>query len=61
MAVTLQMMALFGPLQSVLHVAAVSIGDLFVTGIISFATLIIVVEIHKFIGRHFYHSPNMIK
>lgn len=60
-AVTLQMLALFGPLQSILHVTPVAIGDLFMTGTIAFVTLIVIVEIHKFIGRRFYHSPNMIK
>jgi len=60
-AITMQLLALFGPLQSVLHVSRVSLGDLYVTGLLSFAVPIIVVEIHKFIGRHFYRSPNIIK
>ncbi|HWV45260.1 MAG TPA: cation transporting ATPase C-terminal domain-containing protein, partial [Nitrospira sp.] len=58
-AITMQLLALFGPLQSVLHVSRVSLGDLYVTGLLSFAVPIIVVEIHKFIGRHFYRSPNI--
>jgi magnesium-transporting ATPase (P-type) len=50
-AVILQTMALFGPLQSVVHVTPVAIGDLFVTGLIAFFVPITLVEAHKFIGR----------
>ncbi len=50
-AVSVQMLALFGPLQSILHVTPVAIGDLFVTGVIAFVIPILVVEVHKFIGR----------
>lgn len=52
-SIVLQLLALFGPLQGLLHVHLVSIGDmLFVSGI-SFAVAIIVVEIHKFFGRRY--------
>lgn len=51
LAVTLQMLAIFGPLQTVLHIHPVAIGDLFVTGLIAFTIPILLVEIHKFIGR----------
>jgi Ca2+-transporting ATPase len=50
-AVILQTMALFGPLQSVVHVTPVAIGDLFITGLIAFFVPIILVEAHKFVGR----------
>ena len=50
-AVLLQVLAVFGPLQSLLHITPVAIGDLFITGLIAFVLPIIVVEIHKYIGR----------
>lgn len=50
-AVTLQAMAVFGPLGELLHVTPVTIGDLVVTGAIAFLTTILLVEIHKWIGR----------
>jgi len=50
-AVTLQALALFGPLQSALHVNPVAIGDIFIATIIAFAVAVIPVEIHKYIGR----------
>lgn len=60
-AISLQLLALFGPLQTVLHVSPVALGDLYTTGLLAFVVPIIVVEIHKFIGRRFYHSPNFVK
>lgn len=50
-AVILQTLALFGPLQPILHVTPVAIGDLFVTGLIAFTAPIVLVEAHKFVGR----------
>lgn len=50
-AVSAQMLALFGPLQDALHVSPVALGDLFTTGMIAFIIPIVVVEIHKFVGR----------
>ena len=50
-SVTLQLVAFFGPLQPVLHIHPIALGDLFITSIIAFVVLILVVEIHKFIGR----------
>lgn len=46
-----QYLAFFGPLQGVLHVHPVAIGDLFIPGIISFVIMIVVVELHKLYGR----------
>jgi len=54
-AVTLQLLALFGPLGPLLHITPVTIGDLAITGAIAFVVPIIFVEIHKYIGRRFYH------
>jgi Ca2+-transporting ATPase len=59
-AIVLQFMALFGPLQPILHITPVAIGDLFVTGLIAFIVPIVVVEIHKYIGRRFHKSSNVI-
>jgi Ca2+-transporting ATPase len=50
-AVTMQCLALFGPLQNALHVNPVAIGDIFFATIIAFAVAVIPVEIHKWIGR----------
>ena len=52
-AVSLQGLALFGPLQGLLHVHPVSIGDIFVVSVLSFVLTIVIVEVHKFIGRRF--------
>lgn len=50
-AITLQALALFGPLGPILHVTPVAIGDLFISGCIAFMAPIIITEIHKYIGR----------
>ena len=50
-AVTMQMLALFGPLKEALHVSTVSIGDMFFVTILAFVVAIVPVEIHKWIGR----------
>ncbi len=54
-AVTMQCLALFGPLQHALHVNPVAIGDIFIATLIAFAVAIIPVEIHKWIGRRLLH------
>jgi Ca2+-transporting ATPase len=54
-AVTMQALALFGPLQHALHVNPVAIGDIFLATIIAFAAAVIPVEIHKWIGRRLLH------
>lgn len=53
-AVGLQMLALFGPLGEIVHVTDVATRDLLITGGISFVAPILVVEIHKFIGRRYF-------
>lgn len=59
-AVILQLIALFGPLQGILHISSVAIGDLFTTGLLAFILPIVIVEIHKFIGRRFHHSHDLM-
>ena len=55
-AVTMQCLAVFGPLQSALHVNAVAIGDIFLVTLLAFIVAIIPVEIHKWIGRRLVDS-----
>ena len=50
-SVGLQLLAIFGPLQEVMHITPVAISDLAITGAIAFIIPIVLVEIHKFIGR----------
>lgn len=50
-AIFMQFLALFGPLQGMLHVNAVAIGDIFIATLIAFAAAIIPVELHKWYGR----------
>lgn len=57
-AIGLQALALFGPLQSLLHVHPIAFGDIFIATIIAFAAAIIPVEIHKIIGRRFVLVKN---
>ncbi|MEP6710419.1 MAG: cation transporting ATPase C-terminal domain-containing protein [Candidatus Saccharibacteria bacterium] len=60
LAIFFQLLALFGPLQPLLHVAPVAIGDLAFTSAIAFVTPILLVEIHKFIGRRIRTDLNLI-
>lgn len=53
-AVSLQILALFGPLGPVLHVAEVGVLDLAMTGIAAFIIPLFVIEFHKYIGREFF-------
>jgi len=55
-AVTMQFLALFGPLQGALHVHPVAIADIFWATLIAFAVAVIPVEIHKYIGRRLVRS-----
>lgn len=52
-SITLQSLALFGPLQGLLGLQTVAIEHLALTGLITFSTMILVVEIHKWFGRKF--------
>lgn len=51
--ISLQALAVFSPLGNLLHITPVAIGDLAITGMIAFVIPILVVEIHKWIGRRF--------
>lgn len=53
-AIGLQLLALYGPLGTMLHVSEVSNYDLVTTSTIGFVVLIFIIEIHKFIGRRFF-------
>jgi Ca2+-transporting ATPase len=56
-SVILQILAVFGPLQGILNIHPIALGDLYTTSLIAFATPILVVEIHKFYGRRFIKDP----
>ncbi len=53
-AVTLQILVLSGPLSDILHITPVAISDILITGFIAFIIPIILVEIHKLIGRQLF-------
>lgn len=53
-AITLQILVLFGPLGQFLHVSPVALNDLAITGLIAFTVPIVLVELHKFIGRKYF-------
>lgn len=55
-AIVLQFMAIFGPFRTLLHIHPVMIGDLAISALIAFLVPVIVVEIHKWVGRHYYHK-----
>lgn len=55
-AITLQLLALFGPLGGLLHITTVAIGDLFTSSVIAFIVPVILTEIHKYIGRRYYQT-----
>lgn len=56
-SIVLQCLAVFGPLQGLLGVSPIAIGDLFITSLIAFFVPILVVEVHKFYGRRFIKNP----
>lgn len=53
-AVIMQALAIFGPLGSFLHVTPVSHYDLLTTSLLALSVPIIAVEVHKYIGRHYF-------
>ncbi len=55
-AVAVQVLAMFGPLQEVMHVSSVNYLDLLTTGLIAFIVPVVVSEIHKLIGRRLLHK-----
>jgi len=60
-AIGMQLLALFGPLGSFLHITPLKGIDLVSTTLIAFFVPIIVVEIHKWIGRRFYSKGHLAK
>ncbi len=50
-SISLQWFALFGPLQEMLNIKPIPILDMFTVAIAAFLAIILVVEVHKFIGR----------
>lgn len=61
-AVGLQVLAVFGPLSTFLHISPhVSMGDFVRTGLIAFFVPIVIVETHKFIGRHWFGKGSRLK
>lgn len=55
-AVGLQLAAMFTPFGTLLHVNPVELNDLVVTSLIAFFALIVVAELHKFLGRLFFNK-----
>lgn len=55
-AIILQILALFGPLGTLLHVTPVAMNDLIITTLIAFSSLLAVAEIHKFVSRRFFNK-----
>jgi len=56
-SIIMQILAVFGPLQGLLNITPIAIGDLFVVSLMAFFIPIFVVEIHKFFGRRFVKNP----
>lgn len=55
-AIILQFLTIFGPLGQALQVIHLEITDAIIVGLIALFGPIIVIEIHKFIGRHFFNK-----
>lgn len=55
-AVLSQMLAVSGVANDLLHLTSVSTSDLVLTGVISFVIPIAIIEIHKWVGRRFFHK-----
>lgn len=53
-AVGLQILVITGPLGHFLHITDVAASDLVRTGLVAFVTPIILIELHKIIGRRFF-------
>lgn len=55
-SVALQAIAILSPVSDLLHVARISYGDLFFVTGIGFIVPIIVIELHKFVGRRYFNK-----
>lgn len=60
-SIVLQGLALFGPLQGLLGVHPVAVGDMFIASVIAILAAIIPVEIHKAFGRRALHAGKSIR
>ena len=56
-SIIMQILAVFGPLQGLLNITPIALGDLFIVSIMAFLIPIFVVEIHKFFGRRYIKNP----
>ncbi len=55
-AVIMQLLAIFGPLKRFLHITPVHGRHVWMAGLIAFFVPIILIELHKFIGRRFFNK-----
>lgn len=55
-AVISQVIALSGVAHDLLHLAPVDTSDLIMTSVLAFAVPIAVIEVHKWVGRRFFHK-----
>lgn len=60
-AVAMQALALFGPLGEFLHIVPLKTTNILSTTLIAFFIPITIVELHKWIGRHFYNKGHLAK
>ena len=58
-SISLQWFALFGPLQEMLHIHPIAISDMIAVSVAAFIAIILVVEVHKFIGRRLVLSKRL--
>lgn len=56
-SIALQVLAIFGPLQGLLHIHPVALTDIILVSTLAFIIPIIVVEIHKYFGRRYIKNP----
>lgn len=55
-AVILQALAMFGPFAEALYVVPTSLSDVLLTGLVGAGVVILVVELHKWYGRHYQQA-----
>ena len=51
------LVVIFAPINTILQLTAVSLIDLSLVAIISTATIVVLVEVHKLINRFLYFQP----
>jgi magnesium-transporting ATPase (P-type) len=55
-AVILQTIAMSGAMGGLLHLASISLNDVIKFTLVAFLVPIVVVEVHKWVGRHFFNK-----